>query len=145
MQRWRRGEGSRRRVDEKKGGGGRVTDGRGDDGARPSPGKKKKLNKQRRKSGHTKSRTKTMSNKWVHIFLYTFIYLHISSNISKQLYIHSYTPAYIKILNTEKMRANIKHTSYHNSGPRAFPRGRIWSKYSYHVPRCFAMPNGGQN
>ena len=40
----------------------------------------------------------------------------------KYLYIPSYTPIYINIFNIRKLRANIKHKSGHNSGPRASPR-----------------------
>ena len=74
---------------------------------------------------------KTMSSKWVHIFLYTFIYLHIPPYTFIHLQIALYTfiyPTCIKILNTRKMRANIKHENDHNSGPRASPRVRIWLK-----------------
>ena len=42
------------------------------------------------------------------------------------------------------MRANIKHKSCHNSGPRESPRIRFLPKSSDHVPRAPARTKGTQ-
>ena len=39
---------------------------------------------------------------------------------------------------------NMGHKNCRNSGPRASPGARIWHALSYHIPRGFAMPKGGQ-
>ena len=82
-----------------------------------------------------KARTKTMSKKWTpkklkkdnveKVGSYMLIYLHVLLYTSKKLYIPSYTPTYIKILNIIKMRANLKHKNGQNSGPRASPTVQI--------------------
>ena len=113
------------------------------------------------KVDHPKSWKQIMSKKWVpknwkkqcrtsgfiyaYILSYTSIYLQISFYTSKWLYIPSYATTYIKILNIRKMRANLKQTNGHSSGPRAPPKVQIQPKWSYHVPRYFAIPKEGQN
>ena len=51
---------------------------------------------------------------------------------------------FCNLFNIEKMKANIKHENGHSSSPKASTMARIWSKCSYHVPRCFAMLKGCQ-
>jgi len=42
------------------------------------------------------------------------------------------------------MKAIIKHENGHSWSPKASTMASIWSKCSYHVPRCFAMLKGCQ-
>ena len=63
-----------------------------------------------------------------HILSYTFIYFHIPLYTPKCRYVPSYTPIYFEVSNIDKMWINMRPTNGHISGPRGFPKVRIWPK-----------------